>query len=83
MNENENETQPTENEIFPEALERAKAELYRELSAKGNAARKGTEKARKHAALISAKGVLARRRKAAERKAAEARQAPNSPLQTF
>jgi hypothetical protein len=45
---------------------------YRSLSAKGNAARRGTEKARAHAAAISAKGVAARRRKAAERAAEQA-----------
>jgi hypothetical protein len=62
----------TENDIPQETRDRVMAEHYRALSAKGNAARKGTEKARKHAALISAKGVLARRRKAAARRAAEA-----------
>ena len=39
------------------------------LARKSHAARKGTEKARAHAAAISAKGVEARKRKAAERKA--------------
>jgi hypothetical protein len=72
MNENDSQTETNETEISPEVMARAKAEIYRDLSARGNAARKGTLKAQKHAALISAKGVLARRKKAAERKAAEA-----------
>jgi hypothetical protein len=42
------------------------------LARKSHAARRGTEKARAHAAAISAKGVAARRRKAQERKAEQA-----------
>jgi len=68
MNEND---KPNDNptDIPQETRSRVLAEHYRELSKKGNQARKGTLKAQKHAALIGAKGVLARRKKAAQRKA--------------
>ena len=42
------------------------------LARKSHAARKGTQKTRLHAATISAKGVAARKKNAAERQAAQA-----------
>jgi hypothetical protein len=59
MNDKQNET---ETEISQEVREAIRAEIYKDLSKKGNAARRGTLKARKHAALIGLKGALARRR---------------------
>jgi hypothetical protein len=67
MNENENPT-----DIPQETRDRVMAEHYRSLSAKGNQARRGTAKAQKHARLIGALGVLARRKKAALRRAEKA-----------
>ena len=65
----------TETEILRELREQIRAEIYRDLSKKGNAARKGTAKAQKHARLIGLKGSLAARRKAMERRAAKAAEA--------
>ena len=60
-----------ENEIPQDVREAIRAEIYRDLSKKGSAARRDTEKARKHSALIGLKGSLAARRKAMKRRAAK------------